>query len=184
MLQKHCHVDGLPSKDVIYLFAQKEAVEEQFKQVAESNPEEQTETFEAIDQELRWFHGAKFGNNEAIHNALNKYSTILSVVTVSDRMHVMLRAMIPNPSIGLVTCKLGKVVVFSKDDVDRPWSEVQFEQPSDISESVRLYHKESEAVLGPAGVRISRMPIPILLAAMWTMHMGQGMTLWYADDLE
>ena len=178
LLQEHCHVGEQPPEDVIYLFAHKEAVKERCKQVAESIPEEQTETFEAIDQELRWFQGAKVRNNEGIHHALDKYTTMPSVLTVWKGMQVMLRGMNPNPSIGLVNCALGKLLDFSKGDVDRPWVEVELEQPVDIPQAVRLYRKEPEAVLGPAGVPISRMQIPIVPASVWTMHMGQGMTLW------
>ena len=90
----------------------------------------------------------------------------------------MLRGINPNPSIGLVNCALGKVVGFPKGDVERPWVEVKFDQPVDIPQPVRLHRKESEPVLGPGGVPISRLQIPLVHAVVWTMHMQQGMTLW------
>ena len=80
--------------------------------------------------------------------------------------------------IGLVNYALGKVLDFSKGDVERTWIEVKFDRPVDIPQPVRLHRKESEPVLGPGGVPISRLQIPLVHAVVWTMHMGPGMTLW------
>ena len=177
LLQEHCHVGEQPPEDVIYLFAHKETVRKRCEDVAASIPAHETETFKAVDQELKWFQGAKLRNNEGIHHALDKYTTMARELVVWKGMQVMLRGINPNPSIGLVNCALGKVVGFSKGDVERPWVEVKFDQPVDIPQPVRLHRKESEPVLGPGGLPISRLQIPLVHAVVWTMHMGQRMTL-------
>ena len=56
--------------------------------------------------------------------------------------------------------------------------EVKFDQAVDIPQPVQLHRRESEPVLGPGGVPISRLQIPLVRAVVWTMHMRQGMTLW------
>ena len=136
LLQEHCHVGEQPAEDVIYLFAHKETVRRRCEDVAASIPAHERETFKAVDQELKWFQGAKVRGNGGIHHALDKYTTMAPELVVWKGMHVMLRGINPNPSIGLVNCALGKVVGFSKGDVERPWVEVKFDRPVDIPQPV------------------------------------------------
>ena len=116
-------------------------------------------------------------NNQGIHHALDKYITMARERVVWKGMQVMLRGINPHPSIGLVKCALRKVVDFCNRDVERPPLEVKLHQPVDIPQPVQLHCKQSEHELGPGAMPISRLQIPLVHAVLWTMHMGQGMTL-------